>query len=126
MSIVKLPYKGYARLFVKNVEDVKVVESVLQDLDYYEYNTYYSNNLVTTLDNYSLVYTGKYELPEGFEKAMDVARVDWLLFTDGVDFSDEGVCEGKLDKFKNTCEQLYKVKLEDSVDQIAWNRVISI
>lgn len=76
---MKFSRKGYGRIFVEKEEDVGKVESIIKEIDEYEFNWYYptgeymgDNNerLVTVYskENYKSIYVGKFD-------DMDISQV---------------------------------------------------
>jgi hypothetical protein len=76
----RLPYKGYARVFVKTEDDSRKLKSIIKKIDLYEYEHYYPAGLIATLDQYpDTVYTGKFDFPEGFAKAAKEAGIRFVI-----------------------------------------------
>jgi hypothetical protein len=56
-------HKGYGRIYVKNHELIPFVENIISRMDEYEYEHYYPQDLVATVDYYPrVVYLGKFDL----------------------------------------------------------------
>lgn len=55
-----LTHKGFGRIYCENVEDIKKVDTIIKELDEFEYG-YLPDRMITTYDQYpEVVYTGKF------------------------------------------------------------------
>jgi hypothetical protein len=88
----KLPYKGYARIFVQKEEDVEIVNNILDNMDEFE-ASYRHKNLVTTFkgkDWIPLIYNGKYSnLDMELAKALCAEKGVFILIYKTSDYDQD-------------------------------------
>lgn len=56
-----LPRKGYARIYVKEPEDVDIAEAILRDSNGFEWSYYPKGLVAVFVGEVELIYTGKYD-----------------------------------------------------------------
>lgn len=95
-------YKGFGRIYVKFKEDIQKVEELLKELDLYEYENYYPEDLITTLEQYpSVVYIGKFDIHKDFESKCKENNIPIFVFDAGIYSEPTGAFIGPLSKKRN-------------------------
>jgi hypothetical protein len=84
-------YKGYGRIYTLTKEDAVKVEELIEELDPFEYDPYYSSGLVTTIDYYpGVVYVGKFELNFDLKEECRKRNIPVFIFDAGFESSPNG------------------------------------
>jgi len=86
-----LTFKGYGRIYVLTQEDVQKVENVIKEMDSYEFDNYYPEGLVTTLDNYPrVVYIGKFDFSFSLTEECKKRSIPIFIFDSGFEDRPRG------------------------------------
>lgn len=86
-------YKGYGRIYT-NPENIKEVETIIKELDEFEWG-YYPEGLVVSWDRYPNVeYVGKFELDrDKFKKICKARNIPVFVFDAEEDYNTFGYCK---------------------------------
>lgn len=85
-------HKGYGRIYVLNEVHVKEIESLIEELDPYEFIHYYPEGLVATASVYpNVIYVGKFCLSQKFKEECKKRNIPICIFDSGDEMYPNGI-----------------------------------
>lgn len=85
-------HKGYGRIYALNEVHVEEIESLIGELDLYEFIHYYPEGLVATASVYpNVIYVGKFCLPQKFKEECKKRNIPICIFDSGDEMYPNGV-----------------------------------